>query len=301
MREEHNDSVTVDELSWFITLAETQHMTEASAHLHISQPTLSRALARWEHELGAPLFDRVNRRLRINRSGEILLEHARRCVEELAAASDRITAVNHPDRGLIRLAFLHSVATWLVPDLLRQYRADVPNVQFDLRQSAAHEVLEALREHHADVAVTGPRPDADEFAWHMMRREQLCLAVPRGHRFASRRDVSLKQASDEPFIVLQPDFGLRRLAEDLWRKAGIQPEIAFESTDIPSMEGLVAAGFGVAIVPSPRPNRAEPEVAYVPLRDRAAHRVIGLVWPKAYPLSPVAERFAEFVVSGGWS
>jgi hypothetical protein len=107
--------------------------------------------------------------------------------------------------------------------------------------------------------------------------------------------VSLKQAGDEPFIVLQPDFGLRRLAEDLWRKAGIQPQIAFESTEILSMEGLVAAGFGVAIVPSPRPNRAEPEVAYVPLRDGAAHRVIGLVWPKALPLSPVAAQFAKFV------
>jgi LysR family transcriptional activator of glutamate synthase operon len=291
--------VTVDELSWFITLAETRHMTEASAHLHISRPTLSRALARWEHELGAPLFDRVNRRLRINRSGEILLEHARRCVEELAAASDRITAVNHPDRGLIRLAFLHSVATWLVPDLSA---STGPTYRTSVSTCASQRPTRCSKRcGNTTPTSRSPVPGRTRTSSGTRCAAQLYFAVPRGHRFASRRDVSLKQTGDEPLIVLQPDFGLRRLAEDLWREAGIQPQIAFESTEIPSMEGLVAAGFGVAIVPSPRPNRAEPEVAYVPLRDGAAHRVIGLVWPKAHPLSPVAERFAEFVVSGSWS
>ena len=293
--------VNVDELSWFIVLAETQHMTDASASLNITQPTLSRALARWEHELGAPLFDRVNRRLRLNANGEILLAHARRCVEELAAASDRIAARNDPGHGLIRLAFLHSAARWLVPDILRHYRSEVPGVRFELRQAAGYEILDALHDHLADIAVISPRPDKAEFAWHTLAREQLCLAVPRAHKLANRRTLSLVDVREEPFIALQPESGLRRQMDDLCRAAGIEPEIAFESTEIISMEGLVGAGLGVAIVPSPRPNRAEPEVAYISLRDAGVQRLIGLAWLKASPLPQAAKRFADFVVSGRWA
>jgi DNA-binding transcriptional LysR family regulator len=292
--------MTVDELSWFIVLAETQHMTEASVLLNITQPTLSRALSRWEHQMGVPLFDRVNRRLRLNANGEILLAHARRCVAELTAAGDRIRALNDPASGLIRLAFLHSAATWLVPDLLRHYRAEVPAVRFELWQAAGHEVLEALRDHLADLAVVSPRPDTTEFSWHTLAREQLCLAVPRAHPLARHRTLSLAEASGEPFIALQSGFWSRRQLDEMCEAAGIDPVIAFESTEIISMEGLVAAGLGVAMVPSPRQGRADPGVAYIPLRDGGAQRVIGLAWTKASPLSPVANRFAEFVVAGRW-
>src|SRR5882724_13477890 len=100
-----NQEVTVDELQWYVVLAETEHMTEAAARLNVAQPTLSRALARLERRLGTPLFDRVNRRLRLNRYGEILLEHARRCLIEMNSATDRIAGLLDPDRGTVRLAF----------------------------------------------------------------------------------------------------------------------------------------------------------------------------------------------------
>src|SRR5690242_1149769 len=80
----------LDELQWFVVLAETEHVTDAAAELGISQPTLSRALARLEEQVGVPLFDRVNRRLRLNAYGHILLEHARRSISEIRTATDRI-------------------------------------------------------------------------------------------------------------------------------------------------------------------------------------------------------------------
>ena len=92
----------LDELSWFVVLAETEHVTDAAAELGISQPTLSRALARLEDEVGVPLFDRVNRRLQLNAYGEILLEHARRTITEMRSATERIAAMRDPDTGLYR-------------------------------------------------------------------------------------------------------------------------------------------------------------------------------------------------------
>ncbi|WP_396908775.1 LysR family transcriptional regulator, partial [Mycolicibacterium sp.] len=153
----------LDELQWFVVLAETEHVTDAAAELGISQPTLSRALVRLEEQVGVPLFDRVNRRLRLNAYGHILLEHARRSISEIRSATERIAELRDPDTGTVRLAFLHSQAGWYVPDLLRRFRTEAPRVRFELFQGAAHEIVERLAGGEADLAITSPRPEG--FRW----------------------------------------------------------------------------------------------------------------------------------------
>lgn len=284
----------LDELGWFVVLAETEHVTDAAAELNISQPTLSRALARLEAQLGTPLFDRVNRRLHLNAYGQILVEHARRSIAEIRSATERIAALRDPDTGTVRLMFLHSQASWFIPDLLRRFRAEAPRVQFDLVQGAAHEIVDALANGQVDLAITSPRPDG--YRWRGLYVERLCLAVPRGHRFAGRARIRLVDAGGEPFVALAPGFGLRQLTDELCAEAGIEPQVVFEAMEIPAMEGLVAAGFGVAVVPVPRAQRAEPGAVYVPLSAASAKRQIGLAWAAGRTLSPAAERFAEFVM-----
>ncbi|WP_019973243.1 LysR family transcriptional regulator [Mycobacterium sp. 141] len=284
----------LDELHWFVVLAETEHVTDAAAELHISQPTLSRALARLEDEVGTPLFDRVGRRLRLNAYGEILLEHARRSSAEIRSATERIAALRDPDTGTVRLAFLHSQASWFVPDLLRRFRVEAPRVQFGLIQGAAHEIVEALAGGRVDLAITSPRPEG--YRWCGLYLERLCLAVPRGHRLAGRTRIRLADAGAEPFVALASGFGLRQLTDELCAEAGIEPQVVFEAMEIPTMEGLVAAGFGVAVVPVPRPERAEPGAVYIPLSQTSAKRQLGLAWSADRPLPPAAERFAQFVM-----
>src|SRR5262245_19361515 len=108
MRWAHNPRVELRELEWFTTLAETEHVTVASARLNISQPTLSRALARVERRLGVRLFDRRQNRLRLNKYGEIFQAHALRAMSEINRGEERIAALIDPERGVISLGFLHS-------------------------------------------------------------------------------------------------------------------------------------------------------------------------------------------------
>jgi DNA-binding transcriptional LysR family regulator len=291
--------VELDELRWFVVLAETEHVTDAAAQLRVTQPTLSRALARLEAEAGAPLFDRINRRLHLNAYGQVMLEHARRSIAEMDSAIERIAALRDPDSGTVRLAFLHSLASWLVPDLLRQFRIDAPNVQFDLYQGAAHEVSQLVLSGRADLAILSPQPEGSAFGWHQLYVERLCLVVPRGHRLATRATVRLAETADEPFIALGDGFGLRQLTNELWSDAGIHPQIVFEAMEIPTMEGLVAAGFGVAVVPVPRPDRGEPTCVYIPLTHPGAKRRVGVAWLLDRALSPAAERFRTFVKTTG--
>jgi LysR family transcriptional regulator, transcription activator of glutamate synthase operon len=292
--------VSVGELEWFVRLAEARSMTAAAGLLHTTQPTLSRSLARLEQEVGAPLFDRVNRRLRLNPAGEVLLRHARRSLFELHTATEHIQSLRDPERGTVRLGFLHSVATWLAPELIRGFRAVAPDVTVTLTQAATYELASLALDGGVDLAVTGPRPESAELDWLTIVREELCLVVPRGHRLAGRARVGLAEAADEPFILLGPSFGLRRIVDELLARAGVRPAVAFEATEIPTMESLAAAGLGVSVVPRPRPHRADPDAVYVALTDPGAERVLGLVWRAGAPDSPVVARFREFVAGRSW-
>jgi DNA-binding transcriptional LysR family regulator len=286
--------VNLEELRWFVVLAETEHVTDAAVELAVSQPTLSRALARFEREAGAPLFDRVNRRLRLNAYGQIMLEHARRSIAEMGAATDRIAALRDPDTGRVRLAFLHSLANWYVPEQLRRFRESAPAVGFDLFQGPAQEIAQRVLDGQSDIAITAPRPEAPGFGWRRLYVDQLCLAVPRGHRLATRARVRLSAAAGEPFVALGEQAGLRQLTDQLLAEDGVHPDIVFEATEIPSVEGLVAAGFGVAVVPIP-PDGSRSKTVHVPLTNAGAKREVGWVWDRKRILPPPAKRFAEFL------
>jgi LysR family transcriptional regulator, transcription activator of glutamate synthase operon len=286
--------VNLEELRWFVVLAESEHVTDAAAELAVSQPTLSRALARFEREAGAPLFDRVNRRLRLNAYGRIMLEHAQRSIAEMRSARERIAALRDPDTGRVRLAFLHSLASWYVPEQLRRFRESAPAIGFDLVQGPAHEITQRVLDGQVDIAITAPRPEAPEFGWRRLYVDQLCLAVPHGHRLAGRARVRLSAVEGEPFIALAEQAGLRQLTDQLLAEDNVKPEIVFEATEIPTVEGLVAAGFGVAVIPVPRDGRTAKTV-HLPLSNEGAKREVGMAWDRSRDLPPPVKRFAAFL------
>ena len=285
----------VEDLRWFVVLAETEHLTDAAATLGTSQPTLSRALRRVEDAFGARLFEREHRGLRLNPYGRVVLEAARASTAAVDTACQRIDALLDPDAGTVRLAFLHSVATGVVPDLLKAFRATAPRVRFALREEPSHDIVRDLESGEAELAITGPRPPQDTFGWRLLERQRLCLYVPAGHPLAGTERVSLSAAADEPFVAVRSDFGSRRITDDLCRAAGFTPHVAFESTDLTTIDRLVGAGLGVAILPAGAVRNPDSGATPVNLEGVDARRDIGLSWRLRGELSPTAERFRSFV------
>ncbi len=289
----------VDDLRRFVTVARAEHLTAAADELGIPQPSLSRSLRRVEEAFGARLFEREHRGLRLNPHGRLVLGAAADATAALDAAREQIAQLDDPESGTVRLAFLHSVATTLVPQLLRAYRREAPGVRFALRQEASPGIEDDLDSGAAELAITGPRPADPGMGWCVLERQRLCLILPAAHPLAAQRSVRLADAAGEDFIVLQPGFGFRALTDRLCRAAGFTPRTAFESTDLATIEGLVGAGLGVAVLPAPTgAGRAvEGDAVFVPLRDAGARRDIGLVWRRGAALSPAAARFRDFVVA----
>ncbi len=289
-----NLRVTIDELRWFLTLAETEHVTEAAARLRIAQPTLSRALLRLERQVGAPLFDRERHRLRLNDHGRIFRRHARRALDELDAAQDRIATLLAPPRETLSLAFVHSLGGWLVPRLLGAYARDCPGARFTLHQDSAGAVLELLRDGTAEAALTSPRPSDPQLGWLPLRDERLALAVPADHRLADRDLVRLDELTDERFIIMRPALGLRQITCQLFHRAGMTPDVVSECAEVSTINGLVAAGLGVAVVPAGDGGPAPAGIRLVPIADQDAYRTIGLAWHQGRTGSAAGRRFREF-------
>jgi LysR family transcriptional regulator, transcription activator of glutamate synthase operon len=280
------DLITV---RWFLAVAEIGNVTRAAEELRISQPGLSRAVARLERELRAPLFDREGRTLRLSPYGEVFRGHAERLVAEEDAARRALAHAADPERGEVGLAFLHTQGAVLVPELIRRYRADHPHIAFRLIQGSFERVEEAVVRGHADLAITSPRPAG--LAWHPLSTERLRLAVPDGHPIAGRAEVDLADLAAEPFILMRPGYGLRSITDELFRAAGIRPEIAFEGEEATTLRALAGAGLGVAVVPPGDPVAGVAETLIA-----GARRTIGLAWVDGRTRTPVVEDFRRFVV-----
>lgn len=284
----------IEELRWFAALAESEHVTETAARLHISQSTLSRGIQRVEQQLGAQLFNRSARKLALNRFGEVARTHVLRALGELEAAEQRISAMRDPGRGVISLAFVSSLGSWLVPEIIGSFNSVEPETTFHLEGGAADHVLDLVRTRVVDAALLAPRPDDTTFNWMEVVDEPLVLVVPKDHPVAGADRLHLQEVMDESFVGLRQEFGLRQIGDRLCASAGFKPRMIVEATEITTLWGLVSAGLGVAILP-----RLEGPLAQgahqVDIADTAAHRTVGLVWlvGRRQP-APVA-RFIDFI------
>ncbi|PCC82479.1 LysR family transcriptional regulator [Corynebacterium accolens] len=298
--------MNLDDVRGIVAVAELGQVGAAADELGISQPALTRRVQRMERALGASLFNRVGRRLVLNTRGEAFVVQARKMLAAERAGRDMVARLMDPERGTVRLDFMHSLGTWMVPDLVKAYRAQHPNVDIRLHQGAAQELAGRVLAGESDLALVGPRPTLPEAAepatsaqvgWHQIERQRLGLAVPEGHWAAGRAEVGIAEFRDEPFIGMLPGYGTRMLLDALADSAGFSPRLVFESMELTTVAGLVAAGLGSALLPLDDPYLQVGNL--VPLQP-PAYRELGLVWRQGDEAPPVAQ-FRDFIVEGAWA
>ncbi|WP_433438347.1 LysR family transcriptional regulator [Nonomuraea sp. CA-141351] len=289
--------VGLDELRWFLVVAETQNVSRAAATLNLSQPALSRTIRRLEQAYGVELFDRPNRRLRLNRYGQALKARVEAALRELAQAEDDIAIMLGPRTGTVALAFLHSFGTWLVPDLLSEYAGIDTRTKFLLHQDSADEVAARLADGRADLILTSPRPRDPLLSWVPLRDEPLALATWSGHPLADRPHVEIVEVLHERFIAMPEEFGLRQTTDALFAARGVHMDVVLESAEIATIRALVRSKLGVAIVPDGPTAPVVEGVTLVPLRDEDAYRTIGVSWHLDRRLSAAARRFRGWTLT----
>jgi DNA-binding transcriptional LysR family regulator len=290
MRITYDDAMLMRDLAWLVALADHEHVTDTAAALRTSQPTLSRALARVEAELGTQIFERAADGVHLTPNGRLAIEAARELTRRYHQLRTDLASVLDPNTGVVRLAFLDSIATSLVPRLLRAFHEHAPRVRVLLSQEPGHEIIRDLGTSAVDLAVTSaPPPGA--YAWQPLQDEKLVVTVPPTHRWRRRKRIALEELAEEPLVMTPVGYGYRTLVDSLLREAAVVPTVSFESQDLATIEGLVAAGLGVSILPEPFAGQSG--TIGIRITADSAHRTIGLIWRTDRTLPAPAARFRD--------
>jgi DNA-binding transcriptional LysR family regulator len=282
------------QLRYFQAVARHEHVSRAAGELRVAQPALSRSIARLEAELGVPLFERRGRRVALNRFGVAFLARVNIALSQLDQARQELDDAAGLARGSVALA-AETLRT--VTDLTASFLTSHPDVSFRLYQSPAPVMSAQLQAGHVDLCLASqPLPGTSVQAEDLLTEEVL-LGVPRSHRLAARRRVSIGDLAAEPFVTTRPGYWQRALTDQLFAPLGRQPVIACEGDEPYAIRGLISAGVGVGLLPAMARRTARPPVGWLHLDAPGCQRTLRIAWRRDAYLSTAARQFRDFAVS----
>ncbi|SDX07853.1 LysR family transcriptional regulator [Paenibacillus sp. CF384] len=281
------------QLHYFLEVARQEHVTEAARSLHVTQSSLSKTIQRLEEDLGAPLFDRTGRKLKLNEFGSKFLRRAERALFELEQGKQEIQDLTSPEYGTLKLAV--TTASTL-PNILREFRKKRPNIQFHVQMVSTQKMVTLLHRGEVDFGLTSPPiPENNDLACQTVFIDPILLAVPRGHRLADRSSISLPEIRDEWFVGVKKDYGVRDFVDSLCKLAGFLPKYVYEGDEPARLSDLVEAEIGIAFIPSTARHSRE-HIHYLQIEDHELVREIALLWNKGRYISRAAVEFREVVL-----
>jgi DNA-binding transcriptional LysR family regulator len=264
----------------------------AADALSYTQSAVSQQIAALERETGTVLIDRARRGIRLTDAGRALVDHAEGIFASLAAAQDEIEAIAGLRAGRLRLASFPTAGASLVPLAVAEFTRRYPDVELSLVEAEPDESLPRLRAGELEVALVFDYPDLPRAGTepphegvelvHLLE-DPMYLAVPRSHPLARREHVRLEDAADELWVEGNPSGCCGAMHRTACLSAGFEPRVGFESDDYNVVQGLVAAGVGLSLLPM---------LALTNLREDIAVRSLG-------PQTPV-RRVSAAVAAGAY-
>lgn len=286
--------ITLQQLKYFRDVAKNGHLTQTAEKLYITQTTLSNTIITLERQLGVKLFDRVGRSLQLSEIGALYFKYVNEALLLLDNAQSAVDDYKANAQLAVSVAMTNSTI-WA--DLIQGYRTMFPD--YNIRQIGCERTAfrDMLMNQEIDFVIAGIEDlNLTGLEYHILRDETLYLCVSHGHPLSQRESIYMAEAKDESFISLPPSNGFRLFCDNLFRKLGIECNVAIEC-DYTLRGKLVEAGFGVAVTThtSFSQNMLGTNIAYIPIADDCAQRPIAIIWNPNHYLSRAAVDFREYV------
>ncbi|NKE62918.1 LysR family transcriptional regulator [Lentzea sp. PSKA42] len=280
------------QMRYVVAVAETGSFTKAAKRCLVVQSALSHQIARLERELGARLFDRTSRSVRLTPAGAAFLPSARQCLDFAERAAAEVAAAMGEVRGRLVVGVIPTVAAVDLPAALKVFRERYPHVRVALRMSPSHELVEQVRQGGLDLAFLGLSPSTrpEGVRGHELARDDHVAVVAPSHPLAGRAGTDLKALAEELFVDFPAGSPGRMQSDEAFAAAGLDREVAFEVTTAELMAGLIREGLGIAVLPSRYTPRLS-GVVTLPITNGPS-RVEHLVW-NAAGLTPAAAAFLD--------
>ncbi len=290
-------------LRQFVAVAETLHFNRAAQRLHMAQSPLSQAIRRLEAEIGAALFVRTNRSVALTPAGAAFLQSARSILDALDDGVAHTRRVAQGMDGHLTLTFINIAPYPALLRALRDFRGAHPAVAFTLQEATTQEQVLALEAGHADIGfMRPPGTTTPSLRFESLLQEPIQVALPAAHPLQARAVVEMAALKDEDFVASP-----RRLGQgfhdqliQLCQTAGFVPRVAQEARQLQTVAALVAAGFGVALLPTSVAQAGRADVVFRPLATDAPAALLQvellMAWNPARD-SPVRDRLLDVVRS----
>jgi DNA-binding transcriptional LysR family regulator len=239
----------LQQLAYFVAVAETRHFTRAAARERVAQPSLSKQIQTLERELGAPLFSRARGNVALTPAGEALLPVARRILADVETARLDVQDLVGLRRGRVRLGATPSLCTGLLPDVLGHFRERYPGISLVIEEGGSRDLIRHLAVGSLDLALIILRPQAHDPALSAtpLLREDLVVASAGSFPATAARIADLR---DGPMVMFRDGYDLRDVTVAACRAEGFEPRYAVEGGEMDAVLRFVEAGLGVAVVPS---------------------------------------------------
>jgi len=288
--------MTLNQLRYFVTVAEALHFGRAAAKLRISQPALSRQISQLERDLKVKLLVRTKRKVVVTDSGNAFFSGA---LETIRQADKSVLVAQRAERGesgKIRISTVGSLPfSRMLPSLLNEFRTLYPDVELYLKEARTKEQLQKIQEEEIDVgfARLPIRTLADGLAIQPILTEEIYVALRKDHALASKKEIKLKDLANERFIMYPYEIGgLHDWVMKTCNTAGFDPHITQEASSVPIAMALAAAGLGIALVPQCAKNMHTPGVVYKTLSATQASTEIALIY-RRQDRSKVIQNFVQ--------
>ncbi|MFH9616985.1 LysR family transcriptional regulator [Streptomyces pratensis] len=289
----------IDALRLLVTVAGTGSFTKAAARLSYTQSAVSRRIATLEQEAGGPLFERLPRGVRLNPAGRALHRHAVDVLDRLSRAEQELAVLHTGDGGLLHVGAFSTANISLVPAALRAFRQARPAVEVIAVEGRSDTLTARLADGALDLAVVSDYPSglpsADGVTTAPLCEDELLVALPCDHRLADADVIDLGELRDEAW--LQHAYGDRpTMLADACARAGFAPRKIIRIAEWTGKFGYVAAGLGVALIPSLAAWAVPDGLVLVRLTDPALRRTVHIALP-AEPL-PAALTLGDLLLDG---
>lgn len=283
-------------LRYFVALAHEKHYTKAAKQLCITQPSLSHAIDQLEKELGVQLFEKSGRNTTLTRFGEEFLVCAERTLETLDDGVETIKRSAMGD-GVIRLGFVRPLGIKFIPQLAAEFLKENvgKNISFTFNTDVTGKLLEGMMDKRFDILFCSQPPETFGFNSVPVKCQELVVIVPLNHPLAICDEVNLADTADYDYVYFHCNSGIRKVIDDMFARAGVKPKIAYETEEDEVIAGLVAASFGIAVVPY-MDMLLKIDVKIIKIASPTYERSFFMVNDSRIYMSPVVKKFYDFVL-----
>lgn len=269
-------------LRYFVAVAEEENVSRAALRLHVSQPGISRQIRDLEEEIGFQLFERSAKSVRLTAAGTVFLAEARAVLQRANDAVDKARAAARGGSGEIHVGYSPSLTVRILPQALRRFQEQFPNVRVILHDLTTEEMLAQLGEEKLQVALT-VRPLAKMlrgFHFEELARYAMRVAVAPKHALAKSKTLTLEQIAREPLIAYSrkdyPDY--HTMLDKLFAPTGRKPRIVGEHDGVTSLIAAVESGHGFALVPECLACMVGERLKLIPFTHSLPPIPVGAIW-----------------------